>query len=207
MSSFMSIHYPFHHLGHTSTSLVLHDISNIFIPHTSSPHVTALPSCHHPINDIFPLLFSSDTHNSSSQSTSPHTYSPSSPSTSSYSPYESSPSVSSATPTPLPRRSIRQHHPPTYLNDYHYHSSHKHWCNLVSSSHIHSDYQLPIPPLSSFHEPSSYSEASKDPNWVNAIQQEIQALKANNTWELSDMPPGKKAIGNKWVYKLSKCPQ
>lgn len=31
---------------------------------------------------------------------------------------------------------------------------------------------------------------------------EIQALQVNSTWVLSDLPPGKKAIGSKWVYKI-----
>ena len=31
---------------------------------------------------------------------------------------------------------------------------------------------------------------------------EIQALEANHTWSLQSLPPGKKAIGCKWVYKI-----
>lgn len=34
------------------------------------------------------------------------------------------------------------------------------------------------------------------------MQQEIAALEENNTWELVDLPPGKQAIGSKWVYKI-----
>jgi len=34
------------------------------------------------------------------------------------------------------------------------------------------------------------------------MSKEIEALLANNTWELVDLPPVKKAISNKWVYKV-----
>ncbi|KAL0455649.1 UNVERIFIED_CONTAM: Retrovirus-related Pol polyprotein from transposon RE1 [Sesamum latifolium] len=34
------------------------------------------------------------------------------------------------------------------------------------------------------------------------MRQELDALEQNDTWEVVALPPGKKAIGNKWVYKL-----
>jgi len=34
------------------------------------------------------------------------------------------------------------------------------------------------------------------------MQKEIQALEDNGTWEISDLPPGKKALGCKWVFKI-----
>lgn len=33
------------------------------------------------------------------------------------------------------------------------------------------------------------------------MQANIDALKLNNTWILTELPPGKIAIGCKWVYK------
>jgi len=33
------------------------------------------------------------------------------------------------------------------------------------------------------------------------MDKEIQALNANNTWEIVSLPPGKKSIDCKWVYK------
>ena len=32
--------------------------------------------------------------------------------------------------------------------------------------------------------------------------QEIAALETNDTWEITDLPRGKKAISSKWVYKI-----
>ncbi|CAL1392356.1 unnamed protein product [Linum trigynum] len=51
-------------------------------------------------------------------------------------------------------------------------------------------------------EPKSYREAAIDPRWQKAMKQEIEALEANQTWELTTLPPGKKAIDSKWVYKV-----
>ena len=51
-------------------------------------------------------------------------------------------------------------------------------------------------------EPTSYQEASKDPQWVKAMTEELNALSKNQTWKVVTLPKGKKAIGNKWVYKV-----
>ncbi|KAJ0492486.1 putative RNA-directed DNA polymerase [Helianthus annuus] len=51
-------------------------------------------------------------------------------------------------------------------------------------------------------EPTCYDEAAKDPRWVEAMNKEMEALFRNNTWTLVDLPPGRKPIGCKWVYKV-----
>ncbi|MCO5578123.1 hypothetical protein L7F22_031961 [Adiantum nelumboides] len=38
------------------------------------------------------------------------------------------------------------------------------------------------------------------------MQSKYDALIENDTWTLCDLPPGKKAIGTKWVYKLKRKP-
>ncbi|RYA70280.1 hypothetical protein DD595_25430, partial [Enterobacter cloacae complex sp. 4DZ3-17B2] len=38
------------------------------------------------------------------------------------------------------------------------------------------------------------------------MQSEYDALIENDTWTLCDLPPSKKAIGTKWVYKLKRKP-
>lgn len=48
------------------------------------------------------------------------------------------------------------------------------------------------------HEPRHYFEASRDPEW----QAEIDALEQNGTWTIEDLPPVKKPIDSKWVYKV-----
>ena len=34
------------------------------------------------------------------------------------------------------------------------------------------------------------------------MAKEISAFEDNNTWELQPLPPGKKALGCEWVYKI-----
>ncbi|XP_022018996.1 uncharacterized mitochondrial protein AtMg00820-like [Helianthus annuus] len=58
-------------------------------------------------------------------------------------------------------------------------------------------------------EPKSFSEASKQPEWVNAMNQEINALRENETRELVLKLEGVKTLSCKtlsckWVYKLKR---
>ena len=34
------------------------------------------------------------------------------------------------------------------------------------------------------------------------MNREMKSLEENNVWELTTLPPGKKAVGSKWVYKV-----
>lgn len=52
------------------------------------------------------------------------------------------------------------------------------------------------------HEPSSYKEAARASEWQEAMQKEISVLTTNKTWELVELPPGKKPISFKWIYKI-----
>ena len=51
-------------------------------------------------------------------------------------------------------------------------------------------------------EPRSFHEAMRDPSWREAMQKEISAFEDNATWEMTALPPGHKALGCKWVYKV-----
>ncbi|KAJ0912392.1 putative RNA-directed DNA polymerase [Helianthus annuus] len=51
-------------------------------------------------------------------------------------------------------------------------------------------------------EPRFYHEACKDPNWVSAMNAEIEALNRNNTWDLVELPHDRKPIGCKWIFKI-----
>ena len=37
--------------------------------------------------------------------------------------------------------------------------------------------------------------------WSAVMAEEMESLKKNQTWELVELPKGKKAIGCKWVYQ------
>nr|GFA88070.1 putative reverse transcriptase, RNA-dependent DNA polymerase, Gag-polypeptide of LTR copia-type [Tanacetum cinerariifolium] len=51
-------------------------------------------------------------------------------------------------------------------------------------------------------EPSTYEEASKDVNWINAMNKEMHALYENDTWDLTDLLVERKPSGSKWVFRI-----
>ncbi|PKI60126.1 hypothetical protein CRG98_019470, partial [Punica granatum] len=53
-------------------------------------------------------------------------------------------------------------------------------------------------------EPTSYREAVKDQRWRIAMAEEIRALELNKTWTIEQLPPSKRPIGCKWVYKVKR---
>ena len=50
-------------------------------------------------------------------------------------------------------------------------------------------------------DPVSFDEAAKEDVWIKAMDEEIDSIERNNTWDLVDLPEGKNSIGVKWVYK------
>uniref|UniRef100_A0A2N9F0V1 Integrase catalytic domain-containing protein n=1 Tax=Fagus sylvatica TaxID=28930 RepID=A0A2N9F0V1_FAGSY len=88
------------------------------------------------------------------------------------------PSAPLESPTDI-RRSTRVRAPPSHLSDYHYYFV-----------------------LATFHEPHTYREASTNPFWQQAMADELDALHKTHTWDMTTLPPGKSAVGCKWVYKI-----
>uniref|UniRef100_A0A2N9G3P5 Integrase catalytic domain-containing protein n=1 Tax=Fagus sylvatica TaxID=28930 RepID=A0A2N9G3P5_FAGSY len=87
-------------------------------------------------------------------------------------------SAPSESPTDI-RRSTRVRAPPSHLSDYH--------CYFA---------------LATLHEPHTYREASTNPLWQQAMDDELDALHKTHTWDMTTLPPGKSAVGCKWVYKI-----
>ena len=59
------------------------------------------------------------------------------------------------------------------------------------------------------HEPDSYARAvasAAAEQWQKAMDEEINSLKENHTWDLVDLPAGRAALRGKWVYKLKHGP-
>ncbi|XP_070668503.1 uncharacterized protein [Malus domestica] len=45
-------------------------------------------------------------------------------------------------------------------------------------------------------------EALTEPRWQTVMNEELKSLKKNATWEITDLPAGKKHVGCKWVYTV-----
>ncbi|MCO5549929.1 hypothetical protein L7F22_003406 [Adiantum nelumboides] len=53
-------------------------------------------------------------------------------------------------------------------------------------------------------EPDSFEQALECVQWKDVMQQEIDSIHKNHTWDLVDLPAGKKPIGTKWVFKVKR---
>ena len=90
---------------------------------------------------------------------------------------------------PEVRRSTHERRPPTWHSEY--------------VTEINVAYCL----LTEDGEPSTFHEALNSSDialWMTAMQEEIEALHKSKTGELVSLPRGRKAIGNKWVYKIKR---
>ena len=54
--------------------------------------------------------------------------------------------------------------------------------------------------------PNNVHEALSHPGWRSAMVEEIQALDDNGTWNLIQLPVGKKVIGCRWVFAVKVKP-
>ena len=53
--------------------------------------------------------------------------------------------------------------------------------------------------------PHTYHKSCTDPRWKSIMEDELQSLEENNTWELVPLPPKRKVVQCKWIFwnKLS----
>jgi hypothetical protein len=50
-------------------------------------------------------------------------------------------------------------------------------------------------------EPTNFEEARKEEDWIRAMNEELDQIEKNKTWELVPRPENKNVIGSKWVFK------
>nr|GEU40612.1 putative ribonuclease H-like domain-containing protein [Tanacetum cinerariifolium] len=105
--------------------------------------------------------------------------------------------------TPVIRRSERQTRPHVRFNDYILNSNVEYGIEKhVSYSKLSSANMCFAVSFNKSVEPTCLAEALSDPNWVQATNNEIEALNRNNTWTVCDLPVGRKPIGSKWIWKI-----
>ena len=49
-----------------------------------------------------------------------------------------------------------------------------------------------------------FEDAQDNVHWQQTMKKELNSIEKNKTWNLVDLPPSKKAIGTRWVYKLKR---
>ncbi|KAL0345293.1 UNVERIFIED_CONTAM: Retrovirus-related Pol polyprotein from transposon RE2 [Sesamum radiatum] len=153
---------------------------NIF-PYKLSPSTeSSTPLSIPPPTNSFPLP-SQITSSSTTDTNSNDTAVPTSPATTIHVP------TISASPVPIHRKSQRHISKPTWLQDYicSHSTSIPHSCPPNMFSHAH---KLFMANVSAMQEPKSFVQANQDVNWREAMLQELAALEANHTWDLTTLP-------------------
>ena len=64
----------------------------------------------------------------------------------------------------------------------------------------HNKLQAHLALLATF-EPNNFEEARQDEHWVATMNEELDQIEKNDTWELIPRPKDKNVIGTKWVFK------
>ncbi|GJW60703.1 ribonuclease H-like domain-containing protein [Tanacetum coccineum] len=101
------------------------------------------------------------------------------------------------------RRSERSSVFPNKYNEYVVDSNVKYGLErYVGYSNLTSENFCFVTELNKSFEPKNYWEACKDQHWVEAMNKEMDALYRNDTWDITDLPKGRKFIGGKWVFKI-----
>ncbi|WVZ76644.1 hypothetical protein U9M48_024600 [Paspalum notatum var. saurae] len=93
----------------------------------------------------------------------------------------------------VPSRQVQRDHPPhRMIGDIHQRVTRSSVNSLAFFSH--SAY------VASF-EPRDVSHALSDPNWVNAMHEELENFERNHVWDLVEPAQNYRPIGTKWVFK------
>ena len=75
--------------------------------------------------------------------------------------------------------------------------------NFISYHCFSPSHRAFIAAISSKSVPTSFAEASRHLVWKRAMEDEMRALEKNQTWELADLPKGKKPVGCRWCTQLN----
>ncbi|XP_057965405.1 uncharacterized mitochondrial protein AtMg00820-like [Malania oleifera] len=72
--------------------------------------------------------------------------------------------------------------------------------NYVSYHRLSKESESFVNQLSVVSIPTNIQEALGDPRWKEAMNEEMKSLQKNSTWEVIELPEGKKLDGCRWVF-------
>ncbi|KAI3710378.1 hypothetical protein L2E82_40158 [Cichorium intybus] len=55
--------------------------------------------------------------------------------------------------------------------------------------------------LMAFHVPKGFKSTVKHPHWLMVMEEEMSALRFNDTWELVPRPVNSNVVGSKWIFR------
>ncbi|GJE99425.1 hypothetical protein PsYK624_156870 [Phanerochaete sordida] len=125
---------------------------------------------------------------------------PSTPSASAPTPSSSTSPADDAPAAPPLRRGTRVRQPPKRFQSHFPAATEQDVDEYLDENHAAAAVDAPVTG-----EPSTFRQAVSSPDsdeWWAAIKAEIDGLIGEGTWELVDLPDGRKAIKCKWVYKV-----
>ena len=74
--------------------------------------------------------------------------------------------------------------------------------NYMSYTNLSENYEAFTSELTNLMIPRTIQEALQEPKWCAAVMEELGALKKNRTWNVVNLPKGKKVVGCKWVFTV-----
>ncbi|MFS7989993.1 putative RNA-directed DNA polymerase [Helianthus anomalus] len=78
--------------------------------------------------------------------------------------------------------------------------------DYVAYAHLSTESHAFTTSLDSYPIPKNVMTALAHPGWRQAMEDEIGALRANQTWDLEQLPPGKRVVGCRWVFTIKLNP-
>ncbi|KAJ9558243.1 hypothetical protein OSB04_012857 [Centaurea solstitialis] len=84
------------------------------------------------------------------------------------------------------------------------------WCNPCSHDSVLPRHFADLATLSSspihlahfaHKDPKGFKFAAKHPKWLDAMTEEMSALRLNDTWDLVPRPTASNVVGSKWVFR------